>query len=146
MMPAEKILFKGENAKKPVNHGRHFLYTALSPCPDLWGDEVNNWNTERFKLRGHSEMKAGRVRENREVGLFKASSSDQLPETHPNSRQMSDYFHQTHHGKVFGTDYRCHADLAQSGSGTTEEPAVRPFLSQFPNQEGGIVVPGCLAG
>lgn len=89
---AEKLLFKGEDAEEAVDDAAHGFRAALTPSPDLWGDEVDDGYAEGAELGGDAEVKVGGVGEDGKVGTAGCRDLNEPAELFVYAWDVVDYF------------------------------------------------------
>jgi hypothetical protein len=137
-------LFKREKAKEFPNALADRAHAALSPGPDLRGDQIKDRHMQQIQVTCKAEVKIRAVREDGGVGRMGAKLPHQATVVAIDAGKVADDFCQSDDGKPGRVEDGFDPGLFESRAGATKIGRVAVLFFQGANESGCVHVAGRL--
>jgi hypothetical protein len=101
---AVEVFFKGEDDHHAVDPLLDPAETASLPGPELWADEIDDWDVQFFEFAGEAEVDVGEVDEDGGGGALFFDGGDEAAILAVDVGHVPDDLGDAHVGDVFGAD------------------------------------------
>jgi hypothetical protein len=145
-MIAEPGFFEREEAKEFGDEAADGFDAALTPGPDLRGDEIEDGDAHFLEMAGKAEVEIWVVREDGGGGWMGAGVAEESAVLTVDAREVRDDFGQADDGEAGGVNDRKDALGLEFGAGAAEELGVGEGFAERGDEGGGVHVARGFAG
>ena len=99
-MPPEKLFLEWQDDCSLRNDARELRKTSFSPCPDLGGDVIQDWNTCVFRRGGRLHIETGIVDDYQELHVTAVESLAYRLQQRKMPGDVTNHFEEAHHSAL----------------------------------------------